>query len=69
MYIIKKSKKNYSEKTLSDFFGTVEKNWKLAHDTIQCLNFVVHYLNMKIKGKWVDIIDFKLCSSLKWDGV
>ena len=29
----------------------------------------MHYLNMKIKRKWVDIIDLKFFSSLKWDGV
>ena len=27
------------------------------------------YLNMKMKGRSVDIIDLKLFNSLKWDGV
>ena len=32
-----------------------------VHDTIQWLNCVVHYLNMKMKGKLVEIIDLQLC--------
>ena len=50
---------------------TIAKNFKLfslepyiflyfAHDTIQWLNCVVHYLNMKIKEKWFEIIDLKV---------
>ena len=30
------------------------------HDTIQRLNCIVHYLNTKIKGTWVEIIKLKL---------
>ena len=30
---------------------------------------IVHYLNMKIPDIFFEIIDLKLCSSLKWDGV
>ena len=41
----------------------------LVHDTIQWLHCIIHYLNMKMKGKSVEIIDLQLCSSLKWDGV
>ena len=59
---------------------SISKNFKLifsktvdlllfAHDTIQCLKNVVYYLNMKIPDILVGIIDLKLCSSLKWDGV
>ena len=39
------------------------------HDTIQELNCVVHYLNMKMEQKPSDIIDLQLFSSLKLDGV
>ena len=70
MCIIEKSKKNHGEKKIKlIFFETVEKNDFFAHETIQWLNYVLHYLNMKIKGKWVEIMDLKFCSSLKWDGV
>ena len=41
----------------------------LAHDTIQILNGVVQFLNLKIKEKSVDIIGLKLCTSLKLDRV
>ena len=41
----------------------------MDHDTIQWLKNVVHYLNIKMKGKSVEIIGLQLCSSLKWDGV
>ena len=30
---------------------------------------VVHYLSMKIPDILVEIIEFQICSSLKWDGV
>ena len=70
MCIIEKSKKNLAKKVKLILSGTAEKiKIKISHDTIQRLNCVVHYLNMKIKGKWIEIIDFKLCSSLKLDGV
>ena len=46
--IIEKSKKMNSEKTVSRFSL---KPFKKAHDTIQCIKCVVHYLNMKMKGK------------------
>ena len=38
-----------SYKTVSQF--TKEPLKKLAHDTIQRVNFVMHYLNMKMKEK------------------
>ena len=31
----------------------------------QLLSCVVHYLNMKTKGKLVEIIDLQICSTLK----
>ena len=37
----------------------------LVQDTIKWLNCVMYYLNMKMKEKLVEIIDLKLCSSLK----
>ena len=65
-----KKQKKHSEKTLS--YSSLEPLKIIivfAHDTIQWLNYVIHYLNMKIKGTCVEIIDLKLCISLKWDGV
>ena len=41
----------------------------MAHDTIQWLKCVVHYLNMKMKVKSAEIINLQLCSSLKWEHV
>ena len=52
-----KSKKIYSEKTSSWFSLEPFKN---AHDTIQCLKNVVHYLNMKIPDIFVEIIELQL---------
>ena len=49
-----KKAKNHSKKTLSWF--SLELKKKIARNTIQWLNCVVHYLNVKIKGKWIDII-------------
>ena len=70
IYIIEKSKKTNSEKTLSQFSIKLQnKIIKLAHDTIQWLKCVLHYLNMKMKEKSVEIIDLKFGSSLKWDWV
>ena len=37
-----------------------------AHDTIQLLKCVVHYLNTKVKEKSVEITDLQLGSPLKW---
>ena len=37
----------------------------LAYNSIQGLNCIVQYLNMKMKEKSVEIIDLPLCSSLK----
>ena len=67
IYIIEKSKKINSEKTVSQF--SLKPFKKMAHDAIQWLKNSVQYLNVKRKGKMVEIIDLKLCSSLKWDGV
>ena len=67
---IEKSKKKHSEKTCSYFFcDHRKKSFVFAHDTIQLMSFFLHYLNMKIKGSWVEIIDLKIHSSLKLDGV
>ena len=41
----------------------------MAHDTIQWLKYVMHYLNMKMKAKLVEIIDIQLGSLLKQDHV
>ena len=52
IYIIGKSKEIDSKKTVSQFSLNIVKqniNKKLAHDTIQQLKCVVHYLNMKMK--------------------
>ena len=38
---------------------------KIAHDTIQCLKNVVHYLDTKMIDILVEIIDLELISSLK----
>ena len=47
---------------------TIYKNeMTLVQDTNQWLNFVVHYLNMNMKGKTDEIIDLQLSNSLKWD--
>ena len=67
--LLEKEKKPQPKNFKLIFFGTIEKNQKVAHDTIQWLNRVLRYLNMKIKGTGVEIIDLKYCSSLKWDGV
>ena len=65
MCIIEKSKKIHSEKNFKIIFsGTIERK-NIAHETIQCLKNVVHYLNMKMPDILVEIIDLKLCSSLK----
>ena len=54
MFIILKNQKNLYKKYCKSIFSeTVEK----VHDTIQQLKKVVHYLNIKIKGKPVEIID------------
>ena len=65
--LLKKSKKTLSKKNCKSIFSKTVR--KMAHDTIQWLKNVVHYLNMKTKGKPVDIIDLQILSSLKWDGV
>ena len=58
--MIEKSRKINSKKTLSRFSLKLLKKGN-AHDTIQRLKYVVHYLNMKMKEKLVDIIDLKIC--------
>ena len=60
-----KNKKVHSQKNVGPFSL---KPFKNAHDTIQWLKNVVHYLNMKMKDIFVEIIDLQLFSSLKWDG-
>ena len=68
--LLKKARKYIAKKNLNFIFsGTVEKKDKYAHDSIQCLKNVVHYLNMKMQDILVEIIYLKLCSSLNWDGV
>ena len=37
----------------------------MDNDTIQQLKNVVHNLNMKMKGKLVDLIDLQICSLLE----
>ena len=39
----------------------------LVHDTIQWLNWVVHYLNVKINWKLVEKTNAQLWSALKWE--
>ena len=58
---IRKKRKIHSYKTVSIL--TIETFFIcFAQDTIQRLNCVVHYLNMKTKEKSVEIIDLQLCS-------
>ena len=66
MYIIEKSKKIHSKNNVGPFSFKPQKK---AHDTIQLLKNVVYYLNIKMKGKLVEILDLQLYCSLKWDGV
>ena len=67
IYIIGKTKKINIEKNCKSIFYKSEQNnlKQLSHDTIQLLKCVVHYLNMKMKEKSVEIVDLQLCSSLK----
>ena len=37
----------------------------LVRGIIKCLNYVVHYLNVKINWKLVEKINAELCSALK----
>ena len=53
--IIEKTKNKHSKNTLSWFY--LEPWICFYHNTIQWLNCVVHYLNIKMKGYLVDIID------------
>ena len=62
-----KKQENQEQKNCKSIFS--ETVLKMAHDTIQWLKNVMHYLNMKMKVKSVKIIDLKLCSSLKWYGM
>ena len=64
--LLEKARKSI-EKTVSWFLWNCRKT--IAHDTIQCLKNVVHYLNMKTPDILVGIIDLLICSSLKWDDV
>ena len=45
------------------------KKKNFAHDSIQYLENIVHYLNMTILDILVEIIDSKLLSSLIWEVV
>ena len=53
----KKARKSIAKNCKLIFSGTVEKN---AHDTVQYLKNVVHYLNMKMSDRLVEIIDLQL---------
>ena len=68
MCIIETGKIIHSEKTLSWFSLELLKTI-IAHDTIQCLKNIVHYLSMKMPDILVEMIYLKPFSSLKWDGV
>ena len=61
-YAFMKILKTNSNKTGSQL--TIDPYY-LSHNTIQELNCVVHYLNIKMKEKSVEIIDFQLGSLLK----
>ena len=39
----------------------------MAHDTIQILNCVVGYFNVKMKKKLAEKVDIKICGELKWE--
>ena len=41
----------------------------MAHNTIQWLKCIVHYLDMKIKEKYAEMVELKFVSSLKYDCV
>ena len=58
-YALLKKQEIQRVKTISWILsGTVKIKIKIAHDTIQCLRKVVHYLNMKMPYILVEIIDF-----------
>ena len=65
----KKIKKINNEKNVSQFFIKPQYNFlnKLVQDTIHWMKCVVHYLNMKMKGKSVEIIELRLGGLLKRD--
>ena len=73
IYTIEKSRKSKAKNCKSVVSKTVLYMYIyiyiMGHGTIQLLDNVVHHLNMKMKGKSVERIDLRLCSSLKWDGV
>ena len=54
-------------KTVNQFTKTLPNIYSkyLAHDTIQRLNCVMGYFNVKIKETFVEAIDLKLRGSLK----
>ena len=60
MCIIEKSKKILSKKNCKLVFFETVKRTKIAHDKIQWMKNVVHYLNMKIPDILVEIIDLQL---------
>ena len=61
--LLKKARKSIAKNCKLIFSGAVD--FCFAHDTIQCLKNVVHYLNMKMLDILVEILDLKLFSSLK----
>ena len=66
----KKQENSWRKTCKMIFSGTIKKYiYIYAHDTIQCLENVLHYLNMKMPGILVEIIDLQICSSLKWDSL
>ena len=62
MCIIEKARKFIAKNCKLIFSGTVEKNCS-RHNSIP--ENVIHYLNMKMIDKLVEMIDLKLCISLK----
>ena len=55
IHMIGKSRKINSEKAVSQPLIKLQNkiSRKLAHDTIQLLKCIVHYLNMKMKKNWL----------------
>ena len=64
--IEKKARKSIAKRLKVDFlWNRGKEKEKLAHDTMQFLKNVVHYLNMKMPDILVEIIDLQPFSSIK----